>query len=193
MIPKNRENILYTLTKITHTVMLCQNLFWEDVFKWLDAAKFSLDKYDDDSLKALRQPSQKVWAKILTPYFFRSNIYLQFLRPCCENIFKIVCTVSEKLGNKSLILTYCSSLQLVVVYNFSEIKSTFPVPFWDYVANCWWPHGVVSICFVGKSEYDWFLHKTSPWLANFSSIPAAIYLLLKIFCQDKFFYLKSIS
>ena len=49
------------------------------------------------SLKALKQPSQIFWPKILTPYFFYSNIYLTFLRLCCENIFKIVCIVSEKI------------------------------------------------------------------------------------------------
>ena len=38
------------------------------------------------------------------------------------------------------------------------------------------------------------VRKTSPWLANFSSISATICLLLKIFFQDNnFLYLKSIS
>ena len=41
---------------------------------------------------------QKIWPKILTPYFFYSNLYLTFLRSSCENIFKIVCIVSEKIG-----------------------------------------------------------------------------------------------
>ena len=36
--------------------------------------------------------------------------------------------------------------------------------------------------------------RTYPWLVHFSSISAAICLLLKIFCQDnKFFILKSVS
>ena len=48
-------------------------------------------------LKTLRQPSQNFWPKILTPYFFYSNLSLTFLRSCCENIFKIVCIVSEKI------------------------------------------------------------------------------------------------
>ena len=34
----------------------------------------------------------------LTPKCFYSNLYLHFLRPCCENIFKSVCLVSEKIG-----------------------------------------------------------------------------------------------
>ena len=55
-------------------------------------------KYKPVSLQMLRQPSKKFWPKILTPYFFYSNLYLHFLRPCCENIFKIVCIVSEKIG-----------------------------------------------------------------------------------------------
>ena len=37
--------------------------------------------------------------KILTPYFFHSNLYLYFLTPCCENIFQIICIFSEKMGN----------------------------------------------------------------------------------------------
>ena len=56
--------------------------------------------------KAQRQPSQKFWPKILTLYFFSffffffySNLYLHFLRLCCENIFKFLCTVPEKIGN----------------------------------------------------------------------------------------------
>ena len=46
-------------------------------------------------LKALRQPRQKFWPNTL---FFYSNLYLTFLRSCCENIFDIVCIVSEKIG-----------------------------------------------------------------------------------------------
>ena len=65
-------------------------------------------------LKALKQPSQKFWPKILRPYFFYSNLYLHFLRPCCENIFKIVCIVQRKLENRSHNLLCYSSLQLVV-------------------------------------------------------------------------------
>ena len=50
-------------------------------------------------LKALRQPSQIFWPKILTPhFFFYSNLYLNFLRSCCGNTFKIVCILSEKIG-----------------------------------------------------------------------------------------------
>ena len=53
----------------------------------------------------------------------------------------------------------CSSLQTVFVYNFSEIESNFLVSFGYYVANCWWLHDMVSICLIGKGEYDWFLHE----------------------------------
>ena len=49
-------------------------------------------------LKARKQPSQIFWPEILTPYLFYSNLYLTFLGSCCENIFKIVCIVSEKIG-----------------------------------------------------------------------------------------------
>ena len=58
------------------------------IFKWFGGFKM-----------ALRQPCQKLCRKILTPYFFfYSNLYLHVLRPCCENIFKIVCTFLEKIG-----------------------------------------------------------------------------------------------
>ena len=53
-------------------------------------------------LKALKQPSQKFWSKILTPYFLYINFYLTFLRSCCENIFKIICIVSEKIEKQIL-------------------------------------------------------------------------------------------
>ena len=52
----------------------------------------------DNPLKVLKQPSQKFSPKILTLYFIYSNLYLTILRSCCENIFKIVCIVSEKIG-----------------------------------------------------------------------------------------------
>ena len=52
----------------------------------------------DLSLKVVRQPSQKLWPKILTLYFFYCNLYLHFLRPFGENIFNIVFIVLEKSG-----------------------------------------------------------------------------------------------
>ena len=116
------------------------------------------------------------------------------------------------MGNKSQNLPYCSLLQSLVVYNFTEIESTFPVPFWDYVADCLWLRDMVSIYLIRKGKYDHGQKKrnvfpflmtmigliarqgTSPWLAQFSSISAAIYLLLKIFCEEnKFFILKFVS
>ena len=63
------------------------------------------------------------------------------------------------MGNKFHNLTYCSSLQPVVVYNLNEIESTFPLPLWDYVANCWWLCGMVSICLIKKGKYDLFFHE----------------------------------
>ena len=73
--------------------------------------------------------------------------------------FQIVCKVSEKLWNKSHNLPYCSSIQSVVAYNFTEIESTFPVLLWDYVADCLWLRGMVSFCLLRKGKYDWFLQK----------------------------------
>ena len=56
-------------------------------------------------------------------------------------------------------MPYYSSLQSVVVYNFTEIKTTFQVLFWDYVADCLWFLGITSICLTRKAKYDWFLHE----------------------------------
>ena len=81
------------------------------------------------------------------------------------------------------------------VYNFTEIESTFPVLLWDYVADCLWLHGMISICLISKRKYDWFLQEglLLDWL-NFLLYLQTICLLFKIFCQDnKFFFLKSIS
>ena len=61
------------------------------------------------------------------------------------------------MENKSDNLTYCSSLQPTVVYNFSKIESTFPVPLWGYVSNFWWLRGMVSICLIRKGKYNWLL------------------------------------
>ena len=65
----------------------------------------------------------------------------------------------EKGGNECHNLIYCSLLQHVVVYSFSEIESNFPVSLWDYVANYWWFRGMVSICLIRNGKYYWFLHK----------------------------------
>ena len=76
-----------------------KNLFFVKKKKKKSLTKFFLTYLADFwLLKVLRQPTQKFWPKILTPYFFYSNLYLHFLRPCCENIFKFVCIVSEKIG-----------------------------------------------------------------------------------------------
>ena len=63
------------------------------------------------------------------------------------------------MGKKSHNLTYCSSLQVLVVYNFSETGKTFSVSFGDYVTDCWWLHDMVSIYLIRKGEYDWFLQE----------------------------------
>ena len=103
-------------------------------------------------LKALRQPSRKCWPKILTPNFFYCNLYLHFLRPCCENIFKIVFIVLEKSYSHNL--THCFLLQPIAVYSSSEIESTFSVTFWEYVTDSWYPIGLVSICLIRKGKHD---------------------------------------
>ena len=69
---------------------------------------------------------------------------------------KLYVKFQRKLGKKCQNYPYCSSLQSVVVYNFTEIESTFPVPFWDYVADCLWLCDMVSICLMRKGKQDWF-------------------------------------
>ena len=41
------------------------------------------------------------------------------------------------MGNNTNSLTCCSSAQLTVVYNFSEIEIILLAPFWDYVTRRW--------------------------------------------------------
>ena len=77
-------------------------------------------------------------------------------------------------------MTYCSLLQPVVVYNFSEIEGTFSVPFRDYVADCRWLHGMVSICLIGKNEYDWLLQEYIGLLLD--CLIFLLYLLQSVFC-----------
>ena len=50
-----------------------------------------------NSERVIKQ-AETTWLKPLTPYILYSNLYLHFLRSHCENIFKIVCIVSEKIG-----------------------------------------------------------------------------------------------
>ena len=148
-------------------------------------------------LKTLRQPSQKFWPKILTPYFFHSNLYLHFLRPPCENIFKIVCIVSEKIGkwisqfDILFLASNCCCLQ------FQWNQKYFLSAIWRLRGRLlmapW--HGFHLL---DRERWIWLIlswvRRTSPWLGNFSAISATISLLSKIFCQDnKFFSLKSIS
>ena len=80
-----------------------------------------------NSLKTLRQLDQNIFAKKSNTFFFYSNRYLHCIRPDCENIFQIVYVISEKIVKK-ILQTYCCSTELVAVYNFSEIESTFPTP-----------------------------------------------------------------
>ena len=119
----------------------------------------------DLPLKALRQLSQNVWPKILTPYFFTVP------STNCENIFKIVCIVSEKIGKQI---------------------SQFYILFLASTRSCLFTTSLKSkVLFQCRSEITW---PTSPWLANSSSLSAAVCLLLKIFYQDnKFFYVQSNS
>ena len=70
------------------------------------------------------------------------------------------------MGNKSRNLPHCSSLQPEVVYNFSEIQSTFKVTatgfeptttllFSNFVAECLNLHGMVSISLKRTVKYEY--------------------------------------
>ena len=48
------------------------------------------------NLRGLHFIHLNILAKNCSTLFFYCNIYLHFLRPCCENIFNIVCIVSKK-------------------------------------------------------------------------------------------------
>ena len=84
--------------------------------------------------------------------FWKSNRYLHCIRPYCKNIFKIV--FKRKVENSS---TYCSSFQLMIVYNVSEVKSAFPAPLWDYVKNYWYFRGFLWICSIKGHAYMFLL------------------------------------
>ena len=55
-------------------------------------------EFPQQTVKGAEATYQKFWPKILRPYSFYSNLYLPFVRSCCENIFKIVSIISEKIG-----------------------------------------------------------------------------------------------
>ena len=78
----------------------------------------------------------------------------------------------KNIVNHSCHVTYCSSLQPMVVYNFSKTKSTFLTQFGDYVTNCQTLLGMVSICFRG-----------SPFHV-FSSIQKLLKIIQKKLCQS---------
>ena len=48
-------------------------------------------------------------------------------------------------------MLFVASTRLLFVYNFSEVESTFPALFWDYVAGGWKPCDMVSVCLQGSA------------------------------------------
>ena len=137
-------------------------------------------------------------AKNSITLFFYINLYLTFLRSCCENIFKIVFIVSEKIGKyiSEFAILFLTLIRSSLQFHWNQ--KYFSSAILNYVANCLWLRAMVSICLIclmRKGKLGLIPGRgTSHWLAHFSSIPAAICLLLKIFCQDKkSFILKSFS
>ena len=130
------------------------------------------------TLKALRQPNQKFWPKILTSYFLQQSLPWLPKTMQCKYFQNCVYSFRENWEVNLRIWHICSSLQLVVVYNFSKIKSIFLVPFWDYAVECLWLRSMVSIYLKRKDKYDWFLHKRV-----FSRFAVFLYLLQSGSCS----------
>ena len=99
-----------------------------------------------------------------------------------KTFLKLHALFQKKLGNKSHNLTHCSSLHPIVVYNFSEIESTFPLSFWNYVAKCWWLCGMVSICLIRKGKYGWSHNRGF----LFDWVIFLLYLLQSVCCSKYF-------
>ena len=115
----------------------------------------------------MREHRKEFWSKILTPYLFSAtSTYTSF-----GHTVKIF----SKLENKSQNLAYCSLLQPIVVYNSSEIESTFPLFFLKLRDR----RLMVSICFIRKDKYDWFPHEglLLDWLI------LLLYLLQSVCCS----------
>ena len=89
----------------------------------MDCQSFPLHIY----LKSLRQPSQKFWLKSLARYFFYSNLYLYFLRSCCQNFFKIVFLFSEIIGKQfsQFPILFFASFRRCLQFQPPSMKPTF--------------------------------------------------------------------
>ena len=93
--------------------------------------------------KGVETTQPKILAKNSNTQFFYSDLYLHFLDHAVEIFSKLYVQFQTKLGNKSHNLTYYSSVRPAVVCNFSEIESTFPVSFCDYVAD--YPKSILNL------------------------------------------------
>ena len=83
--------------------------------------------------------------------------------------------------NWEINLTICHTVPHFKAYLFTlSVKSTVPVLFWDYVADCWWLRVMVSICLVRKGKCNWFLDAglLLDWLIF------VLYLLQSVYCSQ---------
>ena len=79
-------------------------------------------------LRAIRQPSQENLAKKISNLFWHWYSHQNCVTLYCKNIVKMW-VILEKLGNKSHVLTHCSSFQPMLAYN--SVKSIkLQVTFW---------------------------------------------------------------
>ena len=119
-------------------------------------------------------------AKNSNTLVFYSNLYLNFLRPCCENIFKIVCIVSEKIWkciSQFAILQLASTCSLFTISLKSKI-------YFQYRSEITWPTiswlpGMASICSIRKGRYKGFLHEG----LLFDWLIFLLYLLQSVCCS----------
>ena len=77
-----------------------------------------------NSLQALGNLASNFCKKSKTLFFTVIVAYIAYHIE--KRIFQIVCVISEKIM-KNLLQTYCSSPEILAVYNFSEIEITFPI------------------------------------------------------------------
>ena len=82
------------------------------------------------------------------------------------------------MGNKSHNLAYCSFNPKLFTISVKS-KVPFQCCSYNYVADCWWICGMVTICLIRKGKYDWFLHKglLLDWLIFL------LYLLQSVCCS----------
>ena len=84
--------------------------------------------------------------------FFYSNIYLHYVRPCWENIFKFLCIVSQKSWKK---ISQVDILFFATTRSYLQFQWNWKYLFTVVLRFC----GMVSVHFIREVKYNWFFHK----------------------------------